>query len=125
MMSLLFTPISPLPSTKEMLNKVCGRKEESEKGKTEEKQKLAMTLYIPGDQRRGQKEEHKCLERLYSVCRGKLWKVLEQENDRIQEAEFNEDESGTLLFRKCLSISESRDASFLVSMEQKVKDLHC
>ena len=101
MMSLLFTPVSPLPSTKEMLNKVCRRKEEREKGKTEEKQKLAMTLYIPGDQRRGQKEEHKCLERLYSVCRGKPWKVLEQENDRIQEAEFNEDEFGTLLLRKC------------------------
>lgn len=49
MMSLLFTPVCPLPSTEEMLNKVCGRKEEREKGKTEEKEKLAMTLYIPGD----------------------------------------------------------------------------
>lgn len=42
-MSLLFTPVCPLPSTEEMLNKVCGRKAEKEKGKTEEKQKLAMT----------------------------------------------------------------------------------
>lgn len=32
-MSLLFTPVCPLPSTEEMLNKVCGRKEEKEKGK--------------------------------------------------------------------------------------------
>lgn len=111
-MSLLFTPVCPLPSTEEMLNKVCGRKEEKEKGKTEEKQKLAMTQYIPGDQQRGRKEEHKCLERLFSVCIGKHLKVLEQENGRIQEADFNEDESGTLLLRKCLSISESRSASF-------------
>lgn len=38
-----------------------------------------------------------------SVCDGKLLRVLEQDNDTIN-AEFKEDESDTLLFRKCLSI---------------------
>lgn len=52
---------------------------------------------------RRENTEDKGLERLFPVCNGKLLKVLKQENDMIK-AEFKEDKSGSLLFRKCLSV---------------------